>query len=50
MTVDELRKQLDKIPEEGKHNKARRAEIIREILKRQEVKKDDHEKNLLIFI
>ena len=35
MNIDELRKALEKIPDEGKHNKAKRAEIIRQILELQ---------------
>ena len=35
MTLDDLRKALEKIPDEGKHNKARRADIIRQILEMQ---------------
>lgn len=35
MTVDELRKALEKIPDDGKHNKAKRADIIRQILELQ---------------
>ena len=41
MTADELRKALEKIPDEGKHNKARRADIIRQIL---ELQKKEGEK------
>ena len=50
MKVDELRKQLDKIPEGGQ-NKARRAEIIRRIIEEQkrEVKQNDHENRLPRF-
>lgn len=35
MNTDELRKALEKIPDEGTHNKAKRAEIIRQILELQ---------------
>lgn len=45
MNIDELRKALDKIPD-GEHNKARRAEIIRQIIEEQKkgVKPDDNKK------
>jgi hypothetical protein len=49
MTVEELQKALDKIPDEGKHNKARRAEIIRKIIALQGEKKDDN-KNAFSYI
>lgn len=50
MTVDELRKQLDKIPEGGQ-NKARRAEIIRQIMEEQKkgAKQDDHQNRVPRF-
>ena len=50
MSIDELRKALDKIPD-GEHNKARRAEIIRQIIEEQKKgeKKDDRQKNLPVF-
>lgn len=33
--IEQLRKALERIPDEGKHNKAKRAEIIRQILELQ---------------
>lgn len=50
MTVDELRKALDRIPD-GEHTKARRAEIIRQIIEEQKkgVKKDDNKNRLPRF-
>lgn len=35
MNIDELRKALEKIPDEGTHNKAKRAAIIKQILELQ---------------
>ena len=41
MNLDELVKALDRIPDEGEHNKAKRAEIIKQIiaLQKEKVKK-----------
>lgn len=50
MTAEELRKSLDKIPDEGKHNKARRAEIIRKIIEMQAEEKKNADKNSFSFI
>ena len=44
MTVDELRKALAKIPDEGRHNKAKRANIIRQILELQQKQQGDNKK------
>ena len=38
MNLDELMKALEKIPDKGEHNKARRAEIIKKIIELQKEK------------